>query len=172
MSIPIVHYTKFMLSLIKGEEFKTIFYDAVKNAALAGEYLALLIASDREFSGKNINLIGFSLGTHVIHKCLNTLYKLNKMDRIKNVVLMGGATNFRNREKLKEYVSKVKGRIINVFSKKDRILSILYKISMRKTPIGMEEIDELINVEVSYGHTEYRENMDLIFIKLKKYLII
>lgn len=122
------------------------------------------------------NLVGFSLGTHVIKYCLKELgYSEEGKNIINNVIFLGGATTFKNRSNWFNILNKtIKGRIINCFSKKDEILKSLYSKYAGKDPIGKDKLD--INdgksgknivenydfTDIELGHLEYRKSFNII----------
>ena len=92
---------------------------------------------------------------------------------IKEVILMGGAVTDAQEEW--ENASKaVEGEIHNFYSKKDSILTYVYKIAqaMTSSPIGIGKINttKCVNHNVSdivSGHMEYKKNLSTI-LALKK----
>ena len=114
--------------LVFNTKLPQIFKESKERAANSGKLLALILKSRKFFGDKKINLVGFSLGTHVIKYCLKELgYSEEGKNIINNVIFLGGATTFKNRSNWFNILNKtVKGRIINCFSKKDEILKSLY----------------------------------------------
>ena len=123
-----------------------------------------------QFNNFQINLIGFSLGNHVIKNCLKEINKINNYNnfvKIKNVILIAAATHIKN----KQYWSKiildiVIDKFVNCFSKKDNILKYMYGMCMLKEAEGrnkLEIMDEknrnlIINYDFTqdeYGHLSY-----------------
>ena len=159
---------------------KDIFINSSKKAKLCGKILALIIASKLFFKYQTISLIGFSLGTHVISNCIKMLYKINPIlkcdDIIKDVILIGGATSIEGKEShYEEMFDKIiNGKIINCWSKDDSILKNLYYVTMNKNAIGLGNfklnLSKFKSIDFSslqLGHTEYRNNMDMIINKIK-----
>ena len=155
------------------------FLIAKKKAKICGKILALILISKKFFPNFQINLIGFSLGTHVIKHCLKELVDNNcEGNLINNVLFLAGATTIENKNKWNKYFNKiVSGRIINCFSKEDKILQYLYKLCVNKIPIGSYELicennenNRVENYDLSefgIGHLDYRENLKFIMQKVK-----
>ncbi|CAG9326101.1 unnamed protein product [Blepharisma stoltei] len=154
----------FILSL-KNNTFKK----SAKQAEKTGIILAHFIA-DKLFGNACISLIGFSLGTRVIYSCLLELAKMN-LKIIHDVTLLGGATPL-ILENWALCRSVVTGRLINCYSKTDKILSICYTCTTFEKPIGNHEIPieniENYNVtDFASGHSNYREVLDRILTLIK-----
>ena len=75
-----------------------VFLDSKKKAATCGKILALIIKSNLFFEKRQINLVAFSLGNHVVKSCLRELstYDDNKCI-INDVTFIAGATTFKNK---------------------------------------------------------------------------
>lgn len=155
------------------------FPKAKERAEICGEILANIIIT-KQFKDYQINLIGFSLGNHVINHCLQTLYEIYqisegaKFANLKNIILIAGATQIDNTEKWRNCIKKLIGeRIINIYSKKDYAI-VCSKLFIER-PIGrcpLKIIDdenpgkELVkNYEFQYGHLDcdYTELISKIF---------
>lgn len=50
-----------------------IFIDSINKAKSSGKFLSLILRSRLFFGNRQINLVGYSLGTHVIKHCLKEL---------------------------------------------------------------------------------------------------
>ncbi|CAG9331332.1 unnamed protein product [Blepharisma stoltei] len=157
--------TLFLLSaaykLYKLDPFKA----SQKRAEVAGKALAHIIKSNL-FKRANITLIGFSLGVGIIHSCLKELSNEN-LQYIHNAILMGGAASASSEEWIK-CKTAVSGRLINLYSKNDLVLSILYRISRLEKAVGYEkiEVNGIENYDISSfvdSHTRYREVMGSLF---------
>ena len=149
-----------------------------QKAECVGRILALLLLNNEEFYDCQINLVGFSLGCHVVISCLDELNKFkNRGFMINNILLMGGATIIEESEKNKWrdiFRDNVAGRIINCYSTYDDVLSYLFIMRMAKIPIGIKKLDikdeneEYSIVEdydfsdVKLGHLEYRKKFEII----------
>ena len=94
---------------------------------------------------------------------------------INNVLLMGGATVIEDSAKWRDiFRDNVAGRIINCYSIYDDVLSYLFTIRMKRTPIGIKSLDikdengEYPIVEdydfsdIRLGHLEYRKKFEII----------
>ena len=154
------------------------FLSCYARAEFVGKILALFLLNNDEFYDCHINLVGFSLGCRVIVNCLEELNKFSDNSfYINNVLLMGGATVIDDEEipKWRNIIKdNIAGRIINCYSESDKVLSYLFRICVRKTPIGMKRLNikdekgEYSLVEnfdfsdVGLGHLEYRKKFEFI----------
>ncbi len=162
--------------LVFNTKLPQIFKESKERAANSGKLLALILKSRKFFGDKKINLVGFSLGCHVIKFCLKELGCSDEgKNIINNVLFLGGATTFKNKSSWFNLLNKiVKGRIINCFSKKDEVLKNLYTRYSEKDPIGGDKLD--INdgrggktivenydfTDIDLGHLEYRKYFNVI----------
>lgn len=155
---------------IKIEEGPEFFQKAKANAKISGEILALILREIPIFKDKKINLVGFSLGCHVIKYCLEELWKSSNDDNafINDVTIFGGATTFINEEKWSRVLKEVvKGNFYNCYSTHDNILSFLYQPCIFKKPLGLypSKIKTIKNVDLSrlkIGHLSYRKKFKVI----------
>ena len=141
------------------------FSNSKERAKYSGRLLALILMSNQFFNGFQINLIGFSLGNHVITNCLRELYEMESNIKLKNVILIAAATQMDDKDKWKKIIEKiVVDRFINCYSKKDEILAQLYVTATgNNNPVGLSELiiknDKEMNLVhnylFSYGHIEY-----------------
>ena len=152
-----------------------VFMESKKKAAVCGKILALLIKSNLFFENRQINLVAFSLGNHVVKNCLRELstYNDNKCI-IKDVTFIAGATTFKNKINwYNRFKRVVGGRIINCYSKEDYILKLLYKNCTGNAPIGNSEliisnglkggkniIENYDFSDLKLGHLDYRQNFN------------
>ena len=149
------------------------FYSATARAKICGKLLALILLSSKFFKNFQINLIGFSLGNHVIKHCLKELYKYNNINKknfikLKNVILIAGATHISGNKLWKQYIENyIIDRFINCYSRVDEVLSLAYAKCMSKKAVGSEELiikdDNGNNMVKNYdftldnfGHTSYK----------------
>ena len=153
-----------------------IFTESKIKAAYSGKLLSIILLSRKFFGNQRINLVGFSLGCHVIKHCIKELSNSNDgKNIINNVIFLGGATSFKNKLKWYNNLNKiVKGRIINCHSNEDEILKKLFKGFTGKNPIGKDKIDindgkggkNIIEnydfTDIKLGHLEYRKYLNLI----------
>ena len=160
-----------------------LFLKCKKIAKYCGKILSLFIASNEEFKNCQINLAGFSLGCQVLKYCIKGLEKIKgHRDMINNVLFLAGATvmhEFKKNNWRKIFKNNVCGRIINCYSKKDAVLSYLFRICVGKNPIGLFKInikdeknvyDIIEDYDLSYlklGHLDYRDKFDIILKKIK-----
>ena len=160
------------------------FVSATNRAKICGKMLAYILMSSKFFNNFQINLIGFSLGNHVIKHCLKELNKINNRQnfvKLKNVILIAAATHIKNKNLWKKYIEEIIiDRFINCFSKYDKVLKMLYKSCMLKSAVGNSELeinnDEGHNLVFNYdftpnkfGHLSYNYGvvMQTIFAKFK-----
>lgn len=145
-----------------------LFVEAKKSAKEFGKLLAFIIISNDIFKNQIVTLVGFSLGCHVIKHCVKTLYELSELDEaacnfISNLIFIAGATYFSDEtDKWNLILNKiVNGQIINCYSKNDDILRYLYKITIGKTPLGLEYKNGLKNIQFhGFGHLNYKSKID------------
>ena len=148
---------------------KSPFIKAVKRAKLAGEALASFI-KENVFGKAPISLVAFSLGTSVVLYCLLKLAK-ERVNKVHDVVLLGGAAPL-DAALWKRAKKAVSGRMINCYSKSDKILSLLYSAANFQHSIGNFEIKVkgVENYDVTHiapGHLDYRNQLDKIFKRIK-----
>ena len=157
------------------------FQKAQRRAEICGEILANIIIT-KQFKDYQINLVGFSLGNHVIKHCLQTLYEIYqnsegaKFANLKNIMFIAGATEIENTDNWRNCFKKlIGGRIINIYSKEDSVIFWSNFFRILKKSIGnrpLKIIDnenptkELVeNYEFQYGHLDcdYTEIISKIF---------
>ena len=116
------------------------FVSAKNRAKICGKMLAYILLSNNFFNNFQINLIGFSLGNHVIKHCIKELYKLNNFNhfvKLKNVILIAAATHIKNKNLWEKYIEEmIIDRFINCYSKVDKVLSLAYSTCMLKEAQG------------------------------------
>ena len=147
-----------------------IFLSAKQRAKYCGKILALILASRKFFGNCQVDLIGFSLGCHVIKSCLRELYSIENLNHniINTIMFIAGATHIKNNEKWEKIFNKiVTGRIINCHSDSDYVLKCLFKPCVSKEPIGRNKLIfgnnnmRIENVDMSdlyMKHTDYRKH--------------
>ena len=128
--------------------------------AFYGKILAFILISRLFFQFQTINLIGNSTGCKIIKHCLLEMRevknKLQVYDLINNIIFIGGVTTL-NLDKYPDIFDNVTGKIVNIFSKNDKLLS-----EYKKKAIGLNELK---------NKTEGKYNYDIINIDLsKKYI--
>ena len=153
-----------------------VFNNSKQKAEYSGKLLSIILLSKKFFGDLKINLVGFSLGCHVIKYCLKEMRDCDDNKNIINdVVFMGGATTFKKVNAWNNIFNKiVGGRIINCYSKKDYILGKLYCKCVGKEPIGRNDLDikdgkggkNIIEnydfTDLNLGHLDYRKHFHLI----------
>ena len=171
-SLPIgLHGIKF------DSDLPQVFLDSKKKAVICGKMLAIILKSNLFFGNRQINLVAFSLGNHVVKHCLKELS--NSFDGkciINDITFIAGATTFKNQLNWYNRFKKIiGGRIVNCYSKKDLVLKLLYSnCTGNKLPIGNHEIDindgiggkNIIEnfdfTDLNLGHLDYRKNFNKI----------
>ena len=154
------------------KQFKNIKH----RAKVCGKFLGLILSTKKLFGNCQINLIGFSLGCHVIKYCLKELFENKYIEQniINNVVFIAGATRIKKSKFNDIFNEVIRGRIINIYSNQDFILKYLYKLSIEKDAIGSKElkfenVDNQIddnNCKVEnfdmnqFGHLDYRDSLE------------
>ena len=126
----------------------------IRAADEAGMSLARTLSRLRDVQGRPITLIGHSQGTLVIHSALEWLAARSR--QVTRVLLMGGVVRA-DAELWEDVAPAVRHEIVNVHSTNDRILVPL------GAAIGRDAIEscfqKIRDVEVSFGHTDYWENL-------------
>ena len=142
-----------------------VFKNSKQNAKVSGNLLGLLLTEGSFFKSKQINLVGFSLGCHVVKNCIRELYQNGKTGDDKllgDVKFFGGATCLENKQNWQKiFKETIGGSIYNYYSKKDDVLKKLFKFCIDKEPIGLKELllENIYNVDLTnlkIGHLDYR----------------
>ena len=159
-----------------------LFLECKRKAKYAGKILALFLASNEEFNNCQINLAGFSLGSQVLKYCLKELDEIKgHRIMINNALFLAGATVMREEKKniwRNKFKNIVGGRVINCYSKYDWVLENLFKLCVRKNPIGLNKmnikdengeydvVEDYDFSDLHLGHTEYRKNFKKILSRI------
>lgn len=144
---------------------------AKNRAEQAGQMLGDYIA-DNQFGGLPVTLAGYSLGTRVIAAALKRLEKRNELGKIYDVYLMGSALSC-NDPILTKLPKVIAGKLVNVYSKKDLVLTYTYRTAeMLDPPAGLQAIDleGVINIDVTDtvgGHLDYPKKLDTILAEIR-----
>ena len=127
----------------------------------AGEVLADALINKAQ-GERSVTLIGYSLGARVIYSCLTSLAKRKAFGLIENAIMIGAPTPS-DTAGWRILRTACTGRLINVYSKNDRILAFLYRTSSVQlgiaglTPIeGLEGVENIDVSETVSGHLRYR----------------
>ena len=138
-------------------------------ATFYGILLAYIIISKLFFQFQTINLIGYSTGCKIIKSCLKQLHELKKSiniyDVINNVILIGGASHF-NLEKYPDLFDNISGKVVNIFSNKDKDL-----IKYKKTSTGVNELKINKNLENKYKYDIVNIDLSKKFIEQDEYMM-
>lgn len=134
---------------------------AKSRADKAGEVLAEALMAKAQ-GERPVTLVGFSMGARVIWSCLQTLAAGNAFGLIENVVLMGAPVPADPLD-WRMVRAVVAGRVINVYSKDDWILGVLYRSSTIRLGIaglqpvqGVNRIENYDASDLVKGHTRYQ----------------
>ena len=134
---------------------------AKSRADKAGEILADALIN-RAQGERSVTLIGYSMGARVIYACLMSLASREAFGLVESAILIGAPTPSDTAD-WRLLRSVCTGRLINVYSEKDRVLAFLYRTSSIQYGIaGLTRIEGLPgveNVDVSEtvsGHLRYR----------------
>ena len=121
---------------------------ADERGKICGKILANIIESNLFFGNFNINLVGFSLGGHIVKNCLLELLKRKVYNKINNVIFIAGATSYIY-ENWDEIFKVIKGKIFNCYSKFDVGLIVrsifLYDYSIGRNRLK-EDDSRIINI--------------------------
>ena len=157
------------------------FSSACVRAKICGKILAYIIYSNDILKNYQINLVGFSLGNHVIKYCLKEINRLNELQKLnqnqyyiqqmnnndptfnevylKNVILIAAATTIKHKESMIKYARDIiSNKLINCYSKVDKILEHLYYRCMFNEAVGRNELNLFIdnkNLVENYDFTPY-----------------
>ena len=134
---------------------------AKSRADKAGMVLAETLIN-RTQGERSVTLIGYSMGARVIYACLRSLAEKKAFDLVENAILIGSPTPS-DIPSWRLLRSACTGRLVNVYSEKDRVLAFLYRTSSIQYGVaGLSKIVGLPgveNVNVSdtvNGHLRYR----------------
>lgn len=106
----------------------------VRESEEAGRELAHNVLT--KFEGKDVTLIGFSLGTRVVHGALKQLAAKNA-GQVKNAVLLGGATSS-TPENWSIASRAVENELVNGLTNADQVLHRFYRMAeLTDLPIGV-----------------------------------
>ncbi|MGR4068955.1 DUF726 domain-containing protein [Billgrantia sp. C5P2] len=154
----------------------TCWYEAVNNSLIYGTRLAEDIKFLKSFNPNiKIRLFGHSLGGRVIHNALVAL--VGSSCKIDEAYLFGAAVSRTDKQRWAGALQSVDGTLYNFYSLNDEILDKLYRTAqLGDEPAGLGEIEyfkskgvkqgHVVNVNVSEavrGHTEYKQNLAIIF---------
>lgn len=162
-------YLIFVTPRLNGKaNFQNPFEKAYAQALKSGIYLAHMISNEELVKGHGFNLIGFSMGTIVIYSCLQELEKINSLDKINDVIIMGSIIHLDDIKSLK--LKSIAGHLINCYSENDDILRYFFRaVKWGQSPVGLQAIEKnnfkILDVDCSdiiSGHMDYREKMDVV----------
>ncbi|CAG8612389.1 11408_t:CDS:2 [Cetraspora pellucida] len=108
-------------------------------------------------------LIGYSLGTLVIWKCLQELVKRQQYGLIDSVVLIGAPISSTPVSKWEEISSVISRRFVNVYATNDIVLALIYRMHSLDlniaglSPVNCSAVENFDITEYTTGHLGYRE---------------
>ena len=156
--------------LLALEAIDNPWFVAKNRADRAGELLGDWIADNR-FGGLPVTLVGYSLGARVIIAAIARLAERNAFGKIYDVYFLGGAIA-KNDPRLQYLRRVVAGRIVNGYSRKDLILTYLYRTAeLLAKPIGIGELglDGALDIDLTEtvgGHLNYPQNLGYILSRI------
>lgn len=138
------------------------FTDSAKKADDTGRILAQLIRT-RALGNVTISLIGFSLGGRMVASALSELANEPEI-YIQDAVLIGAAVSH-SEEKWPARRRAVAGRLVNVMSSNDEILTRLYTVATGEIaagihPVEVEGVENLDATEYVSGHGQHPQKLD------------
>jgi Protein of unknown function (DUF726) len=144
---------------------------AKNRADKAGLILADAIINKAQ-GDRPITLIGYSMGARLIYSCLMSLAERRAFGFVEAAVLIGTPAPS-DASVWRSIRSVVAGRLVNVYSDKDRILAFLYRTSSIQLGVaGLEEIEGVVGVEsvdvgnIVNGHLRYQHSVGIILEKI------
>lgn len=131
-------------------------------AKLSGRYLAKIL-SQGLFGQTSITIVAYSLGTRVAYHCMQQLAKMD-CNLVQDLYLIGGVAPMRL-DRWREIKKAVSGRLVNVYSKEDKIVMYGFPVVTANSAIGSGPIpiDGVENYDVGHivdGHFKYRHRLD------------
>ncbi|PBJ70267.1 hypothetical protein BCY84_18686 [Trypanosoma cruzi cruzi] len=140
------------------------FAKLLNRAEYTGKDLAHALL-DPQKGRRPVSLIGFSFGSRVIVECLNELHRVEAFGVIENVYLMGSIVSS-SRTVWGKLRSVVAGRLVNIYSRGDWFLWLMYKANKAtlRPMAGISHINVpgVENLDVSYlvdNHFDYAEKL-------------
>lgn len=130
-----------------------------------------------EVPGESLTLVGVSAGARVLYHGLTAVEaETTTGTRVHDVVLLGGAIRSTGKKDWKRVACGIRGRLINVYSRRDVVLTTLYRATARGLPCGAaplrldhERICDLDATEVARGglfhleaHARFREALRVV----------
>lgn len=162
---------------------------SINKAKAVGKELALILAKPDEniFGKRPISFYSYSTGCVAVYECLLELASEddNKYFGIFENIIFVGAPIVLNTDRLNKIIPLVAGRIVNCYSSKDWILSLIYRstsnfsnlLGLSPVPQTSDAFQQVINIDLNmHGvklHSEYENNethdriKNLVFSKLK-----
>ena len=118
---------------------------AYHHAVLAGQLLALMMATANLFNDGVPCLLGFSLGSVFAYSTCCTLFDLGCRNKIGDVCLLGSCVDLmsfgQNIHKLIGSKGVIQGKLTVVYTVHDSVLAYLFKSArLGETPIGLKRI--------------------------------
>ena len=156
------------LAIWTADVIDNVFATLTERAEHAGIELALALTSELR-GHRPVTLVGFSFGANVILHCLRKLASVGATGIVENVIVMGGTMHV-SRSMWQECKDVVAGRVINVFSREDWFLSLVYHSNALTLdlPCGLSfaDVAGIENIDVSAivdKHSTYALKLPEIF---------
>ncbi|UKJ88859.2 hypothetical protein MACJ_002105 [Theileria orientalis] len=132
-------------------------------AETCGALLANAICDKMLTGDRHISLVGYSMGARAIFYCLLNLFERNKINTVKDVVLMG-LPSTAGHEEWSKCSSVVAGRLINVYNENDWVLAFLYRYTSNYNVAGLapvvhERVENYNATNLFTSHVDYLENV-------------
>jgi len=143
-------------------------HSAMVNAEKTGIILAEAIS---RVEGKTFTLMGHSLGARVIAFAMAALAAKGNSS-VKNVVLLGGAVGKDDQKFWNDIGKGVSGHVYNCYSKKDSVLSLLYRGANAgvSSPAGLgvaaPPAQNLDCTDIVSGHLKWKDHLSEILTRL------
>nr|PVC54357.1 hypothetical protein MACL_00003147 [Theileria orientalis] len=135
-------------------------------AETCGALLANAICDKMLTGDRHISLVGYSMGARAIFYCLLALFERNRINTVKDVVLMGLPSTAGHAEWSK-CSSVVAGRLVNVYNENDWVLAFLYRYTSNfrvagLAPVLHERVENYNATSLFTSHVDYLENVSKI----------
>lgn len=133
-------------------------------SAYTGKDLAAALL-DTQRGNRPVTLVGFSFGARVIVECLRELEKVQAYHIVENAYLLGGTCSS-DPELWRLLRRVVAGRLVNVYTRKDWILWMMYR--MNKTdlkpmaginPVNVPGVENIDVTPLIASHGDYAANL-------------
>eukprot|EP00923_Selenidium_pygospionis_P038356 GHVN01066940.1.p1 GENE.GHVN01066940.1~~GHVN01066940.1.p1 ORF type:complete len:1508 (-),score=283.92 GHVN01066940.1:7776-12272(-) len=148
--------------LVYASKMDSVWLSSKEKAQQAGSLLAEVLSDPNVVGQRPITLIGYSVGARVMFYALKELHRRKKVNSIRDVVFMGlpMCKAAKSWAKIQEVTS---GRVVNVYSRSDWVLAVLYRYVDWGTDVaGLGPIEGVENYDVTgivESHFHYRDKV-------------